>query len=65
VRSLSEIINGYTSNGLKIKRSFDSLVGGAPWLPESVSVVPTKSRPISFSKINTGIYNKDQLRMML
>jgi hypothetical protein len=45
VRPVSEVINGYSSDALTIKRYSDPLTGGAPWLPESVSIVPTKSRP--------------------
>jgi len=65
VRPLSDVINGYSSDALSIKRHSDPLTVGASWLPESVSIVPTKSRPEYFSKVNTGIYDKDKLRTML
>ena len=39
--------------------------GGAPWLPSELSLLETHHRPDAFNKLNTGIFDKDQLRQMV
>jgi hypothetical protein len=64
-RPLKEVLLGFAESGLSEKRTAGELVGGAAWLPEKVELIPTSRRPSAFSKINTGIYDRNHLRKIM
>ena len=61
--TVNELISGTISQeGLEVKRNAHPMQGGAPWLSSKTPLFETTHIPTKFNKLNTGIYDKDELR---
>ena len=60
----ADLLNGFEPRSVATKRTQNSMIGGAPWVSPTVSSLELSHGSKSFSKVDTGIYNRDSLRVI-
>lgn len=64
-KDIHSLIYGYSAEAIALEQQMKPNRGGASWLSNSLSIIEMNHSPRRFSKINSGIYDKDLLRAVV